>query len=86
MYSLIVAMELRLQTILQQATYHSQNIKENAIASIMECDEVKYHWNMLSVSWELEVRQKGTFPIITELWVTMRGFAYASAWVEQPKH
>ena len=50
----------------------------------MECDEVKYHWNMLSVSWELE-EGKALFPMITELWVTMCGFAYASAWVEQYK-
>ena len=53
MYSLILAMELRLQTVLQQSAY-SRNIREDAIASIMECDEVKYHWNTLSANWETE--------------------------------
>ena len=49
MYSLILTMELRLQAVLQQSAY-SYNIKEYPIASIMECDEVKYHWNALSVN------------------------------------
>ena len=83
MYSLILAMELRLQTVLQQSTY-SCNIKEDAIASIMECDEVKYHWNTLSANWEAE-EVKVLLPMIIQLWVTMRGFAYVSAWVEQYK-
>lgn len=49
MYSLILTMELRLQAVLQQSAY-SYNIKEDPNASIMECDEVKYHWNALSVN------------------------------------
>ena len=77
MYSLILAMELRLQTVLQQSAY-SRNIKEDAIASIMEC-EVKYHWNTLSANWEAE-EVKILLPMIIQLWVTMRGFAYVSAW------
>lgn len=47
----------------------------------MECDEVKYHWNTLSVNWEAE-EGKVLLPMIIQLWVTMRGFAYVSAWVE----
>ena len=69
MYSLILAMELRLQTVLQQSAY-SRNIKEDAIASIMECDEVKYHWNTLSANWEAE-EVKVLLPMIIQLWVTM---------------
>ena len=75
-------MELKLQAILQQATYHSHKIKENA--GIMENDEVKYHWDALSVKWEAE-EGKALFPIITEMWMKMRGFAYVSAWIEQHK-
>ena len=81
--SLIVAM---VQAILQQATYHSRKIKENAIAGIMENDEVKYHWDAVSVKWEAEEEEgKALFPMITEMWMKMRGFAYVSAWVEQCK-
>ena len=84
MYSLILAMELKLQTFLQQVTYHPVAIKENAIDMIMSCDEVKYCWDTLSANWEVEER-KALLPMITELWVTMREFAYVNAWIEQYK-
>ena len=47
----------------------------------MENDEVKYHWDVLSVKWEAE-EGKALFPMITKMWVKMRGFAYVSAWIE----
>lgn len=87
MYSLIVAMELRLQAVLQQVPhqcYRSHNIKKDAITSIMECEKVKYHWDALSEKWEVE-EARALFPMITELWVTMRGFAYVNTWVERYK-
>ena len=49
----------------------------------MENDEVKYHWDALSVKWEEE--RKALFPMITEMWVKMHGFAHVSAWVERHK-
>ena len=65
MYSLLLAMKLRLQAVLQQSAYSH---------SMKECDEVKYHWNTLSVNWEAE-EGKVLLPMIIQLWVTMRGFA-----------
>ena len=45
---------------------------------------MKCHWDALSENWEVE-EAKALFPMITELWVTMRGFAYVNAWIEQYK-
>ena len=50
----------------------------------MKCEKVKYCWDALSENWEIE-ETRALFPMITELWVTMRGFAYVNAWVERYK-
>ena len=43
----------------------------------MEREKVKYCWDALSENWEIK-EARALFPMITELWVTKRGFAYVN--------
>ena len=84
MYLLMAAMELELQVLLRQAGTQQIKLKEKAIASIQANKDVLLRWSILSADWEAEEEQ-ALFPMIVDLWVTMRGFAFASAWVEKHK-
>ena len=84
MYALMTTMELELQVLLRQVGGQQTNIRKKAIANIQASEDVLFHWAFLSANWEREEEQ-ALFPMITELWVTMCGFAFASAWVEKHK-
>ena len=49
------------------------------------CDtHVLFHWSMITATWDNEVAIK-LMEMIVELWITVRGFSLASAWIEQNK-
>ena len=83
MYALMATMELELQ-VLRQAGIQQIKLKEKAIANIQANEDMLFHWSILSADWEPEEEQ-ALFQMIIELWVTMHGFAFASAWVERHK-
>jgi len=62
----------------------SENIKASAISGICNNDEVLFYWELLSGMCEKEERDF-LLKLIVELWVTIRGFAYASGWMEEHK-
>ena len=85
MYMLIAAMELQLQSLLKQTINQSNsNTMEKATSILMSNDDVLFHWSLTSAAWEADLEQ-ALFPMIVDLWVTMRGFSFVSAWVEQYK-
>ena len=45
---------------------------------------VRCHWKAVSAEWEAE-EAKTLFTMMVDLWVTMRGFSYVSAWMERRK-
>ena len=54
------------------------------IEAISVDEDVTYSWHVLASDWQPE-ESKLLFSIVVDLWVTMRGFAYASAWMEEHK-
>ena len=58
-----------------------QIIKEKLTRSITTNEEVLFHWEMACANCE-EEESKTLFAMVVDLWVTMRGFAYASSWME----
>ena len=52
--------------------------------SILHDEDVSFHWALLSGDWE-EEEERTLLPMIVDLWVTMRGFSYGSAWNENYK-
>lgn len=82
MYLLVAAMEIEMKDCLGQLSHEQVfNLKERAMERIMCSEEVKFHWQVLSCNWEPE-KEQALLPLIAGLWVTMRGFAYASGWME----
>ena len=79
LYLMMQHVEVELRSHLQ-----SENIKENAINGIVQYEEVLFYWEIISGMWEVEERD-ALLQMITEKWVTIRGFSYASAWMESHK-
>lgn len=84
MYMLIVAMEVKFQTVLQEQPPEQLKLDQTVVTTLIKDEQVQYHWDVVSGHWEPE-EAEALLPMITQLWVTMRGFAYASAKVEQHK-
>lgn len=85
MFMLMVSMELALQGLFNMGAVSLQgNIKQKSIEQISADNDVQSQWAILSAGWESDEKE-ALFPLIVNLWVTMCGFAFVSAWVEQHK-
>ncbi len=76
------AMELVVRKILK--TSSPKDVKQELIREVSSDESVKSHWNVISTEWGTE-ESKVLFRMIVDLWVTMRGFSYASTWMEHHK-
>ena len=63
--------------------YHldKENIKDSAFSGICENEDVLFYWE-LSGMCETE-EQDYLLKLIVELWIVIRGFAYASGWMDK---
>ena len=75
-YHLFVAMELKLRQCLPNFIDIDRHINED--------NDVLFYWCIISAEWE-EEESKALLPMVTSMWVTIRGFAYTSAWMEEYK-
>ena len=50
---------------------------------VCEDEDVLFYWSMVSGDWDEE--SQALLNLIVDLWITIRGFPYASAWMEQYK-
>ena len=57
----------------------------DVIMSVMESSEVATHWSAIAQPITEEADRSVLLQDIVALWVTMRGFSMASAWMEQFK-
>ena len=62
----------------------SEKDKQDTIAQIANNDSIQFYWSMIAVELDDVVEQQLLMEII-ELWVTIRGFSIAGAFVEQYK-
>ena len=53
-------------------------------SELQQSEDVLFHWSLIAAMWDDEVAAK-LMTMIVELWVTVRGFSLASAWIEQYK-
>lgn len=61
-----------------------EGIKEKVIKKIIENDDVTFYWSVVAANWEEE--EAGVLlEMVIQHWVTIRGFSYASAFVEKYK-
>ena len=81
-FQVMVAMELELQKHL-----HSQkppNFVHKITEHILNNGDVQFHRSIVACDWE-EEETEALLQQVVKMWVTMRGFSYASAWVEKFK-
>ena len=72
-YFLFVAMEDEVRSHLRcHGVHKTEGIKEKLMHSIMNNEEVLFHWEMVCANWE-EEESRALFAMVVNLWVTMRG-------------
>ena len=62
-------------------------LKAKFVAKLVTNDDVQFHWSIATASFDIDDTEvhETVLRKITELYITIRGFAYASAWIEQYK-
>ena len=81
MYQMMKQMEITVRPYLKS---ENTTFKDNAIKAISLDENVLFYWELLSGMWEEDERD-ALLQMVIELWVTIRGFAYASGWLEHYK-
>ena len=70
-------MELALR---KHLTEQPPNFREVA-EIIKNDDDVQFFWSLVAADWEEEKAQA----LLSDLWITIRGFSFASSWIEKFK-
>ena len=83
-YLLFTAMEETLRQHIGSGDANSQLNIKNASTVIMDNDDVLFHWAMISVNWN-EEEASALLSMMVEHWITLRGFSFASAFIEKYK-
>ena len=52
--------------------------------AILSCEDMLFFWSIATIQLD-ENKEKLLLKKITKLWITVRGFAYTSTWIEQYK-
>lgn len=78
MYLLLVEMEYVIRAVLKGSL---EGFKERAYDAIQSSECVRRCWGTISEEWDRE-ESEVLFKMIMELLVTMRGFSFASDWIE----
>ena len=62
-------------------------LKAKFVATLVTNDDVQFHWSIATAAFDVDDTEvhETVLRKITELYITIRGFAYASAWIEQYK-
>lgn len=84
LYEVFLAMEIVLRKFLKSIASDHRLDKDRVSAIISEDNEIHFHWSMMSFDLDEETSQS-VFSDIMKLWITIRGFAYASAIVDEYK-
>ena len=78
-------MEVDIKASLAKHDSDNFNKKDALRQKLMTNDEVDFHWEALSTNWE-EQESKALLSIIIDHYLTIRGHAFASNWMELYKN
>ena len=59
--------------------------KSETVANIVEDTDVQFSWLLLCLDLDDEELSKELLGLIVEMWITIRGFSMAGAWIEYYK-
>eukprot|EP00731_Ephydatia_muelleri_P024203 Em0016g474a len=77
-FELFLAMERELRNHLK---YHTTCISGEAVSTIVSSEDVRFPWSIVTVTWEQD-NSNILLGMIVDMWITIRGFSLASAWME----
>ena len=80
-FELFLSMELELRSHLKINPTH---LGDEVVVRITESEDVLFLWSIISASWDNDC-STALLKKIAKMWTTVRGFSYASAWVEKMK-
>ena len=80
---LFCAMEEVVREYLHSNKVHhmTEGFKSTVVKAIMENEEVLFHWCMLTAESE-DKDAEVVFGMLVDMWITVRGFSFASQWLE----
>ena len=81
-FEVFLAMELEIRSHLQGCK--PVNFNTDIAPAVKNNEDVLFFWSMISSSWD-EESSKTLFQMVADLWLTVRGNSYLSAWVEKYK-
>ena len=84
MFLLLLAMEMEVKTHIAKLPDDSNIHKDLLKEKLLSNEEVDFHWESLSVNW-VEGVSTSLLSYIIEYYLTVRGFAYVSNWMEKYK-
>ena len=81
-FQVFLAMEVELRKHLNSQCV--PNFKMTITKKVLENEDVAFYWSILSADWE-ERDSQDLLELVVNMFITIRGFSYASAWVEKYK-
>ena len=82
-FQAFLAMEIELRKHLDSQCA-PPNFKTDITKKVLENEDVAFYWSILSADWE-EQDSQALLELMVNMFITIRGFSYASAWVEKYK-
>ncbi len=85
-YLFFYAMEMKIRQYLTVASAPtmSAGFKSTMTAGILSDEDVLFNWTIVAAEWEEEA-EKTLLKQICDLWITIRGFSFATSWLEMYK-
>ena len=77
-------MELEIRSHLQVDVCKPVNFISDIAPTVKNSEDVLFFWSMLSSNWD-EESSDTLFQMVVNLWLTVRGYSYTSAWIEKYK-
>ena len=81
-YMVFASMELVVRRYIQPKM--PANFKQDTKDHALRDEDVLFYWAMVSADWE-EEESRALLSMIVDLWITIRGFSFASTWMEKYK-
>ena len=86
-YNLFKEIELKVRHHLFVSFHRkSSEGREAIIGAVCKCDNIQFYWTILSIDILVEENAIKLLEEMVGLWVTIRGYSIAGAWLEHHKH
>ena len=79
-FELFLEMEYEVRSYMSAENFQ----RDTAISSIKCSEDILFLWDIIAASWDDDTKSL-LLDLIVQLWIKIRGFSYASAWIERFK-